>query len=97
MIRTLSRRSLLATLALSSGAFPAVAWSQSAGSFDHRHAAWDQLLRRHVVVAADGDIVDAALPGADGRTASAGGLSRQSHGSSGVDMRAGRVRSSSPF
>ena len=54
MIRTLSRRSLLATLALSSGAFPAVAWSQSAGSFDHRHAAWDQLLRRHVVVAADG-------------------------------------------
>lgn len=54
MIRTLSRRSLLATLALSCGAFPAVAWSQSAGSFDHRHAAWDQLLRRHVVVAADG-------------------------------------------
>ncbi len=54
MIRTLSRRSLLATLALSSGAFPAVAWSQSAGGFDHRHAAWDQMLRRHVVVAADG-------------------------------------------
>lgn len=54
MICTLSRRSLLATLALSCGAFPAVAWSQSAGGFDHRHAAWDQLLRRHVVVAADG-------------------------------------------
>ena len=54
MIRTLSPRSLLATLALTCGAFPAAAWSQSAGGFDHRHAAWDQLLRRHVVVAADG-------------------------------------------
>ncbi len=54
MIRMLSRRSLLATLALTCGAIPAVAWSQSTGGFDHRHSAWDQLLRRHVVVAADG-------------------------------------------
>lgn len=54
MDRTLSRRRLLAALTLSSGAIPAVVWSQSVAGFDHRHAAWDQLLRRHVVVAADG-------------------------------------------
>lgn len=50
------RRALVAALPLTMLDFMSAAAAQSAvTSFDHRHGAWDTLLRQHVVVATDGN------------------------------------------
>ena len=50
------RRALVVTLPLALLGLPRTARSQSTSAgFDHRHAAWDALLRQHVVVAAGGN------------------------------------------
>lgn len=54
---SLRRRVLIGAMpvALMVRAIPA--WAQnSAGGFDHRHAAWDALLKQHVVVAPSGNV-----------------------------------------
>lgn len=50
------RRALVLTLPLAFLGLPRTARAQSTSAgFDHRHAAWDTLLRQHVVVAAGGN------------------------------------------
>lgn len=50
------RRALVTALPLALVGFQRWAWAQSsAASFDHRHGAWDALLKQHVMVAAGGN------------------------------------------
>lgn len=51
----LSRRHFAAALPLALCGMARPAMARAEAGFDHRHAAWDALLRQHVVLAADGN------------------------------------------